>query len=322
MYLIFDVGGTFIKYAWMSEEAEIKEKGKIPTGDHETTTVESFIDSLVSIYTQYKEKGKIDGIALSLPGLIDGDNGYIRNGGALKYLKNVEFVKLLRERCDNVNITIENDANCAALAEVWKGNAKDCKNAVLVILGTGIGGAVVIDRHVYHGNHLSAGEFSFIFSDNFKRSDLGRIQNLDEINDLEEEFEKLPFLWGTTFSTRAMVFQVCKAKGLNPKEYNGEDVYRWAQEKDPIAIDILEDFYFAIAKYLFGIAATMDPDVVLLGGGISANPALLEGVMRYVNKMRAMSEINSFLKVDVCKFHNDSNLIGALYNHLQRYENK
>ena len=86
MYLVFDVGGTFVKYAWMNVDGNIQEKGKYPTPTREGESVPEFVESLGQIYDRYKDQG-VEGIALSLPGLIDTDNGIIRNGGSIKYLK-------------------------------------------------------------------------------------------------------------------------------------------------------------------------------------------------------------------------------------------
>lgn len=319
MYLVYDVGGTFVKYAWMTKDGQIEDKGRFPTRNCEGDTVADFVESLGEIYDKYKEKG-IEGIALSLPGLIDVENNIVRNGGGIKYLKNANLGELLKARCDNIPIAMENDGKCAALAEVWMGNAKGCKNAAVVILGTGIGGGVVVDGHVLHGNHLCAGEFSYNFADSFKRSDLDRLADLDSITDMEEEYEKLPFLWSTTYSTRAFCYKVATAKGLNPKETNGEMIYKWAEEGDPITLELLEDFYFTTAKYLFNVFTAVDPDIILLGGGISAQPAFVEGVKRYVNQLKTISMISSFINVDVCKFGSDSNLLGALYTFRQMYD--
>lgn len=117
MYLVFDVGGTFVKYAWMSVDGDIQEKGKYPTPTKEEESVPEFVESLGQIYDKYKDQG-VEGIALSLPGLIDAENGIIRNGGGIKYLKDAYLAELLGARCDGVKISMENDGKCAALAEV------------------------------------------------------------------------------------------------------------------------------------------------------------------------------------------------------------
>lgn len=106
MYLVFDVGGTFVKYAWMSVDGDIQEKGKYPTPTKEGESVPEFVESLGQIYDKYKDQG-VEGIALSLPGLIDAENGIIRNGGGIKYLKDAHLAELLGARCDGVKISME-----------------------------------------------------------------------------------------------------------------------------------------------------------------------------------------------------------------------
>ncbi len=157
---------------------------------------------------------------------------------------------------------------------------------------------------MHRGKDLSAGELSYFFADTLTRKDVDKIFDIDSISDMEEEYEKLPYLWSTSYSTRAFCYQVAVAKGINPKEFNGELLYKMAEEGDPVVLDMLEDFYFTTAKYLFNIFAIVDPDIILLGGGISACDSV-EGVKRYVEKLKSISMITNFIKVDVCKFGND-----------------
>lgn len=117
-YLAIDVGGTFTKYAIITDECRILEKGKRTTIRE---PLEGFISSLVDIFQKYKQC--IDGIALSMPGIIDSETGFMYTGGNLTCIKNLNIVEILENRC-NVPVTVENDAKCAALAEVWKGVLK------------------------------------------------------------------------------------------------------------------------------------------------------------------------------------------------------
>ena len=168
------------------------------------------------------------------------------------------------------------------------------------------------NREAYYGSECD-------MCTQWTRKDVDKIFDIDSISDMEEEYEKLPYLWSTSYSTRAFCYQVAVAKGINPKEFNGELLYKMAEEGDPVVLDMLENFYFTTAKYLFNIFAIVDPDIILLGGGISAQPAFVEGVKRYVEKLKSISMITNFIKVDVCKFGNDSNLLGALYSFRQMY---
>lgn len=318
MYLVFDIGGTFVKYAWMSEDGEIHEKNKIPTRNRVGETLDDFIDSLVEIYEQYKDKYEVQGIAMGLPGQIDVENGIVYGGGGLKYLHACHLGEVISKRCDNVPVSLENDGKCAALAEVWKGNAVGCKDACVLVFGTGIGGGIIVDGHVHHGMDMMAGEISFCF-DHVTREDLPNFQAIEDMKTLEDEYKYLPYMWSTMNSTRGFCYRVAVAKGLTPDEVDGELIYKWAEAGDKEVQEMLEEYYFDIAKYCCNLFVTISPEIILLGGGISAQPAFLEGVRKYVNQLKRISNVFNKINVDVCKHRGDSNLLGAMYNFKQKY---
>ena len=97
MYLIFDIGGTFSKYALMKADGTIVDKGKFETKNKEGDTVDDFVDSLVAVYDNYKTYTVIEGISMSLPGQIDVENGIVYVGGALPFLHKVKLGKLMSD---------------------------------------------------------------------------------------------------------------------------------------------------------------------------------------------------------------------------------
>ena len=263
-YLTLDVGGSAIKYALLQEDLTILEKSSVPT---HMDTLENFIETIGKIYDQFQDQ--IDGMALSMPGIIDPERGYQYTGGALRYIDKLETVEVLKKRCPT-NITIGNDAKCAANAEIGFGNLQDIQDGAVVILGTGIGGCLIKDHKVHTGKHFSAGEFSFI-----------KTNNLD------------PFTWNHAWCTRNGI------SGLLQRVQE-------ALETD---------------KEIFNVHIIFDCEKVAIGGGISAQPLLIE----LINKN--MNEIFDNLHFDVyhpeivpCKFRNDANLIGALYQHIQTFK--
>lgn len=320
MYLVFDVGGTFIKFAIVDKDGTFHDKGKTPTPYGEDGGIENFVEALGKAYDSYKEKYELDGIAISIPGQIDVENGIVYGGGSLKYTHNAHLGELLSARCDNVRVALENDGKCAALAEVWLGNAKDCKDACVFVLGTGIGGGIVVDRHVLHGKHLMAGELSFAYGD-MKREELPRLKPLADM-ELEEGYANMPFIWATSCSTKALTVHVAQAKGMDIKTMTGEMVYEMVEAGDEAVIKVVEDWYFNLAKYLCNLYMSFDPEIILIGGGISAQPAVLKGIQKYIDQLKILGPFFDGLKIDVCKFQNDSNIYGALYNFMQKYEVK
>lgn len=319
MFLVFDVGGTFVKYAWMSGEGEILEKGKFETDRTKNATPEAFIEAIGKVYDQYKNKGEVEGIAMDLPGRIDVDHGIVYGGGALTYLHEVHVGDLVSKRCDGVRVSLENDGKCAALAEVWLGNAKDCQNAVVMVFGTGIGGGIIINRRVHRGNRMIAGELSY-FMDNMTREQAENIKPLRELGNLYEVYDNGPYFLSAQASTSSRCYAAAKILGIPPQDVSGELIYKLAKEGNEDMQELLKDLYFTIAKSCCGLYTTLDPDVILIGGGISAEPEFVEGIKKYVDMIKVADPILDEIKIDICKYRNDSNLYGALYNFMQKFE--
>lgn len=317
MYLVFDVGGTFVKYAVMTEDGVIEEKGKVPTRNKGNDTIEDFLISLVDIYESLRPKYQLFGIAMGIPGQVDVDKGIVYGGGSLPYLDKMPIASMLSAKCGNIPVAVENDARCAALAEIWMGNAKDCCDACVMVFGTGVGGGIILNRRVHRGRRLLAGELSFLI-DSLDREQLEYIYDMR--NKPGSWYKKIPFptIFASTCATGSgLIKRVAREKNLPPEEISGELIYKWAGEGDQICINALEDIYYGIAKQCINIFVTIDPDVILIGGGISAEPAFIPGINKYVEKLTTVFEPLKGIRVEGCKFGSDSNLIGALFNFLQ-----
>ena len=313
MFLVFDIGGSSIKYALLTSDGDISCKGKMPTPLDYETGISDLLESIHNVYCEYKMKSDIEGIAVSLPGQIDVDRGIVYGGGALTYLHKVGLGKLISDRCDGIRTTLENDGKCAALAEVWKGNAKGCKDACVLVFGTGIGAGIIKDGRIHRGKNLTAGEVSYLIEGMTRKQledTLGK-----QATSVEMTWDTFPFWWTSMSSTGGRVYSMRKLKGN--MNISGEDIYRMAAEGDAEVQEFLEEWYFDIAKKLCNIQVMFDPEIILLGGGISAQPLFVEGVKKYVDKIKQLAREYSKIKVDVCKYLNDSNLLGAVYNYIQ-----
>ncbi|WP_234400720.1 ROK family protein [Virgibacillus senegalensis] len=131
-YLAFDIGGTFIKFALVQEDATILEETKSATPET--------IDGLIELITKYAgENPETAGIAISAPGAVSGE-GIIYGASALPYIHGPNLLQLVKEKT-KLPVFMENDANCAGYAEVWKGAAQGKQNVLAVVIGTGIGGS-------------------------------------------------------------------------------------------------------------------------------------------------------------------------------------
>ncbi len=291
-YLVIDVGGTFTKFALMSENGEIISKDKVATV---TDTVENFLQMLFDIYENLSED--VQGIAISSAGMIDRDNGVMFNGGAVTCIKNLNIVEILKNKY-NVPVSVENDARSAAFAELWKGSLVNYKNAVAMILGTGVGGAIIIDGKVLKGTNLIAGELSYVLTD-FK------------------DHKNLKNTLGFVGGVNTFVSNVIKNKGID-EPLDGEKIFEMALSGDEVALDCIRSYALGLAIQITNLQSTIDQEITTIGGGISSQPLFID-ILReeLVNVSETFGGRLPLPKITTCKFFNDSNLIGALYVHLE-----
>jgi predicted NBD/HSP70 family sugar kinase len=301
-FMVFDVGGSNVKYAVINENGEFMTKGNSPSSRHDFN---KFQDDIISVTLNNKEKYNIDGIAFSCPGGVDSETGIIGGSSALPCIHGPNFKEIFRE-ATGLPVEIENDANCAALGEVWKGAAKNNKNVLFTIIGTGIGGAIIKDRKIHKGSNLHGGEVGYMIL---------KVEN--------QNGELTSYTFSHLASTGALVKKVAKVKGIDPSELNGQKIFKSAEAGDQDCIDAIKDFYFYLAQGIFNIQYVYDPEKIIIGGAISSRNDLIEQIYKKLDYI--MDSVN-FAKVrpiiEICQFKNDANLLGALYHYLQRQNAK
>lgn len=293
MYLVFDIGGTVIKYCLMNDRGQISQQWEFSA--KEITSLEMFVASIKNIYLEHKNE--VAGIAFSSPGIINATKGIIEIIVAHPYLKGVCLVEEVSKACDNIKVTIENDAKCAGLAETWIGNGKDYQDMIVIVLGTGIGATIIKNKQIHHGCNLFAGEISTIIVDYDK-------QNHKALT------------WSDLASTTALCKRV--AKVLNVDTVDGYRVFELANNHDERVLSVLKDFCLDIAIQLYNLQYTYDPEVILIGGGISKQPLLIKMINEAIDTIGKQTNQLVIPQVNTCKFYNNANLIGALYHFFQQ----
>lgn len=136
-YIVFDIGGSSIKWSIINLNGEFLENGKIAV----PKTIDEFFQYIADKVNELKDKYQIKGAAISAPGAVDSVVGTIGGMSALPYIHGPNF-KVILNQMTNLPIEIENDANCAALGECWRGAAMNANDSAFVVCGTGIGGAI------------------------------------------------------------------------------------------------------------------------------------------------------------------------------------
>lgn len=294
-YLTIDVGGTNIKYAVMDENAEIADKGEIPTPYE---GLEVFIDTIISLYEKYADQD-IKAVAMSAPGKIDSSCGYFYTSGALKYVSGVNLAERLAERIP-VPFAAENDAKAAALAELWMGSMHGITNGAVIVLGTGIGGALIFDGKLYRGSTFAAGEFSVISS------------RLDKPYSTQCN-------WAGQNGVGSLVKAYAERIDADPKELNGRILFSKANEGDEMALDAIRYYCIGLATGIISLQSIIDVQRVSIGGGISRQPILLDTLREVIAELNAPYEGQmpyTIPDIQPCSFGNDANMIGALYHYL------
>ncbi|WP_416326221.1 ROK family protein [[Eubacterium] hominis] len=295
-YLVFDVGGSSIKFAIVNEEYEILEKGNVITP---LNCFKQFKEAIRAIYIPYREI--IDGVAMSLPGMINKKTQKVQIPGYLTYNEGMDVLSELKSVTTD-RFTIENDAKCAALCEATIGNLKDTEVGAVCILGSGVGGAITMGDRVLTGAHGFAGEFSYLSSD-WK-------QNAKDFSDK----------WGLTGSVYTLIKKVAMKKGCDPETMDGVQVFELCNQGDEDALMMLSEYCDMIATGLYNIQATVDPDKIAIGGGISYQPILMEYLQKSLDKIYEAVPFD-IPKVQIvnCKYYNDSNILGALANFFKTF---
>lgn len=297
-YVALDIGGTFIKYALMEADASLLKKGKEPTPG----SWEAFLKTVDALIRRFGSEA--EGICVSCPGLIDVNSGIVYHGGSLHFLHERNLKQELHKR-SGLPVEIENDAKCAGLAEAVLGNASHVRDSITIVLGTGIGGALVKDGKIIHGHHLMAGEFSWV------------IPNIDMSGETPPRKQALLF---HRVSTQSLIDKAAVRLNIPPKDITGELVYRWAEQGDGACREVIQEFYRGLAIQIANLQHIFDPEIFCIGGGISREPALLPEIRRHIDIV--YSEYGLVMakpEVVLCKFKNDANLIGALC-HYQQYQ--
>lgn len=291
--LSIDVGGTYTKYAVATEDGILSQKGQIKTQKENS---EQFLNSLSRIYYEKKEENQISGIALSMPGFVEAETGFLRTGGFVKCAEGLNIVHELEDRC-GIPVSVENDATCAAYAELWKGALKGCASAAVIVCGTGVGGAIIQNHKVVKGNDLLVGEFSYIL---LRRDGAYRKEDCMGLNTGMHNLLEL----------------AAQKSGIEESRLNGEIIFEMANAGNAEMIEAVREYVKNIALLIHNMRFLLGPEKIAIGGGISAQPLLFTLLKEELKKIAAVYSTELAEQVVVpCKFFNDANLIGAIYAH-------
>jgi glucokinase len=307
-----DLGGTTTKLAFINLNGEILYKWEIPTdnsneGQNITTNIANAIDQkLVELKVQ---KTKLIGIGMGAPGPIDYETGVVLNVVNLGWKDNFPLQESLHS-LTGLPVAIENDANCAALGEMWNGAGKGTSDLVCVTLGTGVGGGVIANGNIVRGINGAAGEIGHITSIPFGGApcNCGKSGCLETI----ASATGIVRLAETELSKPESQGQLAVVFAENGK-VTAKDVFDCARNDDELAKKILNEVTFHLGFALANIANTLNPEMIVLGGGVSrAGDILLDLVIANFSKY-TFSAARDSTHLSLAILGNDAGVIGAAW---------
>ncbi|MGM0216265.1 ROK family protein [Enterococcus sp. AZ109] len=275
---VFDIGGTSIKYGrWQNQQLSQQGYFATPGTFEEMTQV---------MKKQLEKIPEVKGVAISSPGAVNVAARQIEGVSAVDYLHFRPIFDELEAEF-GLPVTIENDANCAGISEMASGAGKQVQDAVFVVIGTGIGGAIFINRTLYKGRHLFGGEFGLMKP--YGQTILSQL--------------------GTAVNTAKAFSQ---HTGLT---INGKELFARADAGNEQAQQYLTAMYDAVGLALYNLQVAIDPEMIIIGGGISERDEVVAAIKARLYHYLATESIEEIMpEVVSCYYRNDANLIGAAVN--------
>ena len=298
-----DLGGTTVKLAFFDETGTMLDKWEIPTvtADKGSQILPDIAASVKKYINEKKiPKHQVIGIGIGVPGPVDDDGNVncCHNLGWGVFNVHLELGKLT-----GLTVKAGNDANVAALGEAWKGGAVGSDNMVLATFGTGVGGGIVVNGKPINGVHGAAGEIGHLT--------------------LERDETEM-----CTCGKYGCAEQYCSATGIvrlakkrlalsdrdsilrNVDILTCKDVFDAGNQNDPLALEILEQVYTYMGQFLASVCCVTDPEIVVLGGGVSkAGQPLLDGAKRYFDKY--VFPASASIRFALATLGNDAGAYGA-----------
>ncbi|MDR4946986.1 ROK family protein [Neobacillus cucumis] len=292
MIISFDVGGTEVKHGLLLEDGTILTKDSYNT---KSKNLEMFLQDMIETIDLYTKDHTVSGVAISLPGIIDPHTGYSKQAGAVTALDKQNLKELLESRIP-LRVEIENDGNCAAIAEKVSGNAINCTDFICLTIGTGIGGGIYINGNLLHGHSFRSGEFGFMLT---PASWDGSVLN-------------------NNASTTGLIHSYKKLKGKKEK-ISGETVFLEAVKHKSVR-KLIDEWVKNISYGIYNLAATLNPQKILIGGGVTAQPDLLNKINQQLEQFYWWKAIK--VPVERCLHQNDAGMLGAMYHFIQKSSEK
>ncbi len=278
MQIGIDLGATKIEYVLLEESGKetLREREKSPVEYQQT------IDAIAEIVNKIEEKFKNKfEVGVCHPGSISNETGLLKNAHNSKWLNDKLFQNDISKKLDR-NVFCENDANCFALSESLDGSAKHYNIVFGIILGSGCGGGLVVNKKIVKGANNLAGEWGH---NHLPRVNVNELKRKTILQDSEIE----NFLSGLSLSRRF--------KERFNKNLKAHQIFELYRNKDIEADKIIDEYKENLAISLCSVINILDPDAIVFGGGVSNEISFFDDIKKNIEKILKVPKINTaFIK--------------------------
>lgn len=285
-YISIDIGGTAIKYGIIAENAEILRRSETPTEAQKGGP--AILAKVIDIVHQFCQTEHISGICISTAGIVDTQKGEIFYSAPLIPRYTGTRFKETLECQFGIPCEVENDVNCAGLAEYTSGAAQGSKLMLMLTIGTGIGGCLVMNGEVLHGSGNSACEVGYM---HMRGSD-----------------------FQTLGAASVLTRKVAEQKHEPQENWSGYRIFEEAKHGDTICRIAIDEMADILGQGIANICYVIDPEVVVLGGGIMAQEAYLKDRIQAAVNKYLIDSIASHTRITFAKHRNDAGMLGAFYH--------
>ncbi|GAB5053135.1 ROK family glucokinase [Pediococcus ethanolidurans] len=304
-----DLGGTTIKFAILTDSGEVQQKWSVETnildeGSHIVPDIVESINHHIKLYNM--DKSQFIGIGMGTPGTVDREKGTVVGAYNLNW-KTVQNVKADVEAGTGIKFTMDNDANVAGLGERWKGAGENGSDVSFVTLGTGIGGGLIADGQLLHGTAGAAGEIGHVTVE-----PNGYLCTCGKRGCLEQYASAT----GVVHVARDMAEEFSGDSELKRQTDDGQDitsklVFDLAKSGDALAVRVVDKVCYYLGLALGNLANTLNPESIVIGGGVSAaGDYLLKQVDHYFQEF-AFTTVRNSTSLKLARLGNDAGVIGA-----------
>ncbi len=304
-----DLGGTNIAAGIVNENGEILFKASVPTGA--SRPKEEIIDDIALLCKNLckdsdVEFASIESVGMAVPGGVDEKNGVIILTPNIPF-SGLPICTILSEKLENKRVTLANDANAATLAEVLAGAAKGADNAVMITLGTGVGGGIVIDKKIYSGSNGLAGEIGhFVIQMGGEKCGCGR-------RGCFEAYASATALIRMTKDELNTCFMSGEATLMaESSRITARTAFDAFKNGDAAAARVIEKYTDALANGIVSMINVFQPDVFIIGGGVSGEKQFLIDLLQpKIDAEDFARDAKKRTRVCTATCGNDAGIIGA-----------